>query len=74
MYKLNLFDKISFVLVLLGALNWGLIGLTNLDLVGLIFGNIPILQRIVYIFIGAAAINLILLLFRSKCINMKFKK
>ncbi len=49
MYKLNIFDKISFILVILGAFNWGLIGLLNINLVTILSFGIPIIQRIMYI-------------------------
>jgi uncharacterized membrane protein YuzA (DUF378 family) len=52
-------DWIALVLVIIGGLNWGLVGLFNIDLVELILGSIPILQRIVYIVVGLAAIYLI---------------
>lgn len=66
MYKLNTLDKIAIALVLIGALNWGIIGAFNLDLVGLLFHSIPILQRIVYLLVGIAAIYLLVLIFKSK--------
>lgn len=47
---------ISYILVIIGALNWGLIGLFNIDLVALIFGEMTILARIVYILVGISAI------------------
>jgi uncharacterized protein len=70
MYKFNLIDKISVILVLIGALNWGLIGITNYNLVALIFNlageNVSqILQRIVYILVGAAAVNVLMLIYKS---------
>jgi uncharacterized membrane protein YuzA (DUF378 family) len=55
----SVIDWIGLVLVIVGGLNWGLVGLLNVDLVELIFGSIPILQRIVYIVVGLAAIYLI---------------
>ena len=55
----SVIDWIALVLVIVGGLNWGLVGLLNVDLVELIFGSIPILQRIVYIIVGLAAIYLI---------------
>jgi uncharacterized membrane protein YuzA (DUF378 family) len=55
----SVIDWIALVLVIIGGLNWGLVGLLNVDLVELIFGSIPILQRIVYIVVGLAAIYLI---------------
>ncbi|ACD25142.1 MULTISPECIES: DUF378 domain-containing protein [unclassified Clostridium] len=72
MYKLNIFDKISFILVILGALNWGLIGLLNINLVTIFSFGIPIVQRIIYIIIFLSALNLIALLF--KCNNNLNKK
>ncbi|AIY81634.1 DUF378 domain-containing protein [Clostridium botulinum] len=73
MYKLNIFDKISFILVILGALNWGLIGLLNINLVTIFSFGIPIVQRIIYIIIFLSALNLIALLFKCDSnLNKKF--
>ena len=47
---------ITFVLVLVGALNWGLFGAFGIDLVALIFGDMTLLSRIVYILVGVSAI------------------
>lgn len=67
MYKFNLIDKISFILVFIGALNWGLLGLFNLNIVGAIFGEpANLISRIIYIIIGAAGIYLLLLFLRMK--------
>lgn len=71
MYKLNIIDKISILLVIIGALNWGLIGIANINLVEIIFNILgdsisQILQRVVYILVGAAAVNLSFLLYKSK--------
>ncbi|MBU3182723.1 DUF378 domain-containing protein [Clostridium psychrophilum] len=66
MYKLNNIDKLSFILVLIGALNWGLLGLLNFNLVNVIFGGIPFLTRIIYILVGLSAVNIIVFIFRSK--------
>ncbi|MCY6372535.1 DUF378 domain-containing protein [Clostridium ganghwense] len=66
MYKLSLIDKISFFLIIVGAINWGLIGLFNLNLVNLLLGFIPLVERIVYILVGLAGINTILFIKKSK--------
>jgi uncharacterized membrane protein YuzA (DUF378 family) len=66
MYKLSLVDKISFILVLIGALNWGLLGLLNFNLVSFIFGSIPFLARAIYILVGVSAVNIIVFIFRNK--------
>ncbi|NFH88876.1 DUF378 domain-containing protein [Clostridium botulinum] len=72
MYKLNIFDKISFILVILGAFNWGLIGLLNINLVTILSFGVPIIQRIIYIIIFLSSLNLLSLLF--KCDSNLSKK
>lgn len=47
---------ISYILVLVGALNWGLVGFFNIDLVALIFGDMTSISRIVYGLVGISAI------------------
>ena len=69
MYKVNLLDKITFVLVIIGAIYWGLIGIFNFNLVNLLSFGSPLVERIIYILVFASAINLILLLLRSKFIG-----
>ncbi len=59
-------DKISLSLIIIGALNWGSIGLFQFDLVAWIFGGQgAILSRIVYTLIALAGIWCISLLFRD---------
>ena len=59
-------DKISLALVIVGALNWGSIGLFQFDLVAWIFcGQGAILSRIVYTLVALAGIWCISLLFRE---------
>jgi uncharacterized membrane protein YuzA (DUF378 family) len=52
---------IALILVIVGALNWGLVGLLNLDLVAAIFGAMSALSRIVYILVGIAAVYIAVL-------------
>jgi len=52
-------DWIAMVLVIVGGLNWGLVGLFSFDLVEAILGSIPVLQRIVYVLVGLAAVYMI---------------
>lgn len=47
---------ISLILLIIGGLNWGLVGLADFDLVAAIFGQGSMLSRIVYIIVGIAAI------------------
>lgn len=52
----SIIDWIAVILLIVGGLNWGLVGLLNLDLVQLIFGSIPILAQLVYILVGVSAL------------------
>lgn len=56
MIKLNVFDWIALVLVIVGGLNWGLVGFFNYDLVAAIFGDMSTLSRIVYSLVGLSAL------------------
>lgn len=61
MAKMSTLDWTAFVLIVVGGINWGLVGIGNfikfdLDLVNLIFGSIPVLRDIVYIVVGLAAV------------------
>jgi len=58
MAKLNTLDSIAIILVVIGGLNWGLVGLFNLDVVGAIFGVMSVLSRIIYVLVGLSAIYL----------------
>lgn len=49
-------DKIVFFLLIIGGLNWGLIGLFNWNLIGAIFGSFYVISRIIYILVGLAAV------------------
>lgn len=55
----NMLDMVALALVIIGGLNWGLVGLLNLDLVQLLLGSIPILAQIVYIVVGLAALYMV---------------
>jgi len=50
------FNIVTLVLLIVGGLNWGLVGLANFDLVAAIFGEMTPLWRIVYILVGLSAL------------------
>jgi len=59
-------DRISLILVILGAINWLLIGLFGFDLVAYICGGqTAVLSRIIYAVVGVAGLWAISLLFRD---------
>lgn len=51
-------DCTALVIAIIGAINWGLIGLFRFDLVAFIFGNMSWLSRIVYVLVGVAGLYL----------------
>lgn len=65
MKKPNIVDWIVLILVVIGGLNWGLVGLFDFDLVATIFGDMSTVSRIVYALVGVAALYL-LIVFPSK--------
>jgi uncharacterized protein len=55
---------VSFILAMVGALNWGLVGIggfmgSNLNLVNLILGSAPMVEWIVYVLVGLSAVYLL---------------
>lgn len=60
-------DRASLILVIIGALNWLLVGLFQFDLVSWVFGGqSAVLSRIVYALVGVAGLWSISLLFRDR--------
>ena len=52
-------NYIALTIAIIGAVNWGLIGILSFDLVAFIFGEMSMLSRIVYTLVGLAGIYLI---------------
>ncbi len=60
------FEKLALALVIIGAINWGLIGFFNFDLVAAIFGGMLTAgARIVYALVGIAGLVCLAPLFRT---------
>ncbi len=60
-------DRIALILVVIGALNWGVIGLFGLDLVAFIFGGqMAVISRVIYALVGLGGLWCISLLFRER--------
>lgn len=55
----NVIDYTALTLVIVGAVNWGLIGFFQFDLVAFLFGNMTLLSRIVYGIVGICGLYLI---------------
>ena len=64
---MSLIDRIALILVVIGALNWGSIGLFSFDLVAWISGGAgSLLARIIYTIVALAGVWCISLIFRSE--------
>ena len=59
MNGLKVLDWVSLILVIIGGLNWGLVGIFQFDLVAYLFGVASIISNIVYILVALAAIYLL---------------
>lgn len=57
--KLNVIDWVAMVLVIVGGLNWGLVGAFKFNLVDTLFGDMSTLSRLVYVLVGLSAVYLI---------------
>ena len=63
-------DVIAAILLVIGGLNWFLVGAFEFDLVKFIFGSLPVIQRAVYVIVGLAAFYQI---FQWKAIQDRWK-
>ena len=57
---------ITMILLIVGGLNWGLVGLLDLNLVTMLFGSVPVLVTVVYVLVGLSAIYQLVLLIKSR--------
>ena len=53
---LSVLDWIALIIVIVGGLNWGLVGLMNIDLIGVVLGEGTNASRLVQLLVGAAAV------------------
>ena len=54
--KMKVIDKIALVLIIIGAINWGLIGFFNFNLVAVIFGEMTWISRVIYSLVGISGL------------------
>ena len=54
--SMNVVDWIAMALLIVGGINWGLVGAFDLDLVAAIFGDMSGLSRLVYVLVGLSAL------------------
>ncbi len=63
--RMNAVDWVALILLIVGGLNWALVGLFNIDLVARILGDMTTASRIIYVLVGLAAVYSIYL-----CVKM----
>ena len=62
---MKVIDTIALILIIIGAINWGLVGIFNFNLVDAIFGAMSVISRIIYILVGISGLWAIKLLFHK---------
>jgi uncharacterized membrane protein YuzA (DUF378 family) len=63
---MQILNKTTLFLLIVGGLNWGLVGLFGFDLVAALFGEMTLLSRVVYAAVGVSALWQIVSLFAGK--------
>lgn len=63
-------DYTALIITIIGAVNWGLIGLFRFDLVAFLFGNLSWLSRIVYVLVGICGLYLFTLFGRIRSCDL----
>ena len=53
---MKIIDKIALILIIIGAINWGLIGFFKFNLVAMLFGDMTVLARIIYALVGISGL------------------
>lgn len=61
---MGLLLRIAFILVIIGALNWGLVGFFRYDLVAAVFGERSAVSRVIYALVGIAGVVMLILIGR----------
>lgn len=69
MKKLSAIDYLALILLIVGGLNWGLVGIFNFDLVAAIFGQMSLLSRTVYSVVGLSAAYVAMTIFSANSTN-----
>ena len=62
----NWLDVVCLILIFIGAINWGLVGFFNLDLISVIFGNMSMISRIIFAVVGISGIYSLVLFWKLK--------
>lgn len=66
MKNMTVLDWIAVILLIVGGLNWGLVGLFRFDLIAALFGYMSWFSRLLYILVGISAIYVIAIFFKHQ--------
>lgn len=64
--KMSPLQWVVLILVVVGGLNWGLVGLFDFDLVAALFGEMTTISRVVYSLVGVSALVMLVMAFTKK--------
>jgi uncharacterized protein len=64
--SMNTVDWVAWVLVVIGAVNWGLVGLAQINLVDALFGAWPMLVQVVYVLVGLSGLYFVYMALTKK--------
>jgi len=73
MYKISSIDKFSIIMMILGSINWGIIGLFQLNPINVLLNSLPLLEKVIYILVGLSSLNILLLLFKCRTKDLQNK-
>ena len=62
----NWLDIVALILIIIGAINWALIGFFRFDLIASLFGQLSAISRIIYAIVGIAGIYSLILFWKLK--------
>ncbi len=62
MKRLNALDLIALIFVIIGSLNWGLVGLSNFNLVSDLFSENAFVLRLIYVLVASSGLYLFIML------------
>lgn len=62
----NWLDIVALILIIIGAINWGLIGFFKFDLIASLFGQLSAISRIIYAIVGISGIYSLILFWKLK--------
>jgi hypothetical protein len=66
MRKFKILDWIAFVLLVIGGLNWGMVGLFDIDLVAKLFGEMTVVSKVIYDVVGLSALYMLVIALSGK--------